>query len=199
MYLKSALTQRSQRRSSPFPHWEIDRPLTREVLHELSCAFLPHAQKIDDEWAIDPPFVAAVDPEHGIGRDNVALFPATGALIDELLSRALIEQVESMLEQRFHNAFLSISLVRDRETLARTVQQDRDDVLAWLLLIGPDTPTPQFPWNGDSRGYIFAASLREAAQFDTSGIAVDGLAVAVSYVCSATDWKLPSRRLLRAA
>ncbi len=43
MSLIYALAQHSTRRDTPFLHWEIERPLTTEVSHEVVCAFAPIA------------------------------------------------------------------------------------------------------------------------------------------------------------
>jgi hypothetical protein len=198
MSLGHALRQRSVSRSLPFPHWEIERPLTADARQEVIAAFAPPPTWSDSGQLLDGEFTG-VPACCNIIRDNVSLFPALGAVIDELLSRPTIERIETMLSQSMDGGFLKLDLMRDRQTLVHELAATPSGLMSLLISVDPQDRRPKVSKSTNTDVGWMGASAQSLAERSPSSHAADYRWLHLAYVREETDWKLPPRRRAKTA
>lgn len=216
MSLLNALRRSSQRFSWPFLHWQIDRPFNSGVVREINETFVPNIRRdYDGTRAGDSQSAeGTVKTRCYVTTENVDEFPATGELIDELLSRETIEKLEDMLERRMHSACLRVEVICDREGFWLAPHKDiKEKLMSMLLYTNPcgesenlgtdlyDTDlqlVKTVPYR-DNFGYMFAPSHDTWHGLEKKTIQKERRSMLINYVTFPTCWKLPERRVLRAA
>jgi hypothetical protein len=203
MSLGYALRQRSVLRSLPFPHWEIDRPLTADARQEVIVAFAP-----DTPWDDSTPSPLLTSSESiaslPVVRDNVSQFPAIGSTIDDLLSRKTIERIESMLSRSMDGGFLSMEIVRDGRAVevlspTNTSAPQMTLLIPVLSEVASPHPVQQDAPRRDNVGWMFVPSDYSPRELIAQPLAADSPLLVINYVIQATDWKLPPRKTMRVA
>ncbi len=216
MSLLSALQQSSQRFSWPFLHWHINRPFTAQTVREVNNAFVP-----DIRWEYDGTRAGDAKTCGGtvktrcyVTTDNVDEFPATGELIDELLSRETIERIEHMLERSMDSAFLRVEMICDREGFWLEPHKDiREKLMSMLLYTNPlgevenlgtdlydmDLQLVKTVPYRDNFGYMFAPAHDTWHGLEKKEIRKERRSMLINYVTFPTCWKLPERRARRLA
>lgn len=216
MSLLNALQHSSQRYSWPFLHWQIDRPFTESVVREVNHTFVPNLRMEYDGTRAGDAVTAqgTVKTRQYVTTENVDGFPATGELIEELLSQEAVEQIEGMLERKLTDAYLRVEIICDREGFWLAPHKDiREKLMSMLLYTNPCGESENLgtdlydqhlqvvktvPYR-DNFGYMFAPADDTWHGLEKKEIRKERRSMLINYVTFPTCWKLPDRRFRRAA
>lgn len=202
MSLGYALRQRSVQRTQPFPHWEIERPLTADARQEVVEAFAPETPW-DDSSPSPLPTSGETRVQLSVDRDNVSQFPALGGMIDDLLSRKTIERIESMVGRLMDGAFLNVEILRDGRDSEASSPSGTVPLMTMLIAVATHRATeqgnPAETSLRDNVGWMFLPSVEVGETPVSRLLNSDSRLLVANYVLQATDWKLPPRRHVRVA
>lgn len=202
MSLGYALRQRSVQRTQPFPHWEIDRPLTADARQEVVEAFAPEPPWDDSSPSLLPT-TSETQSQLSIDRDNVSQFPALAGMIDDLLSRKTIERIESMTGRLMDGAFLNVEVLREGRGSETSSPSGTVPLMTVLIAVAThraaEHGNPAKTNRRDNVGWMFLPSVEVDETPASQLLDVDSRLLVVKYIMQATDWKLPPRRNVRVA
>ena len=98
MYLKDSILNKIKSYNNPFPHWELDNPLSEEMIDELQNVKISDAPRsFDGTRAAD----AGGDGIDGklrvfLEKDNSNLLPNGMELIEDLKDKEVIDAVQEL-------------------------------------------------------------------------------------------------------
>ena len=125
----NSLKKRSKHYSSPFDHWELNEPLTKEALKEICKTEIINL----NEMNISYDGTRAVDDGEGkfrkgistggkaikfrcfIGKDNSKYFPHLVNLIEELRSKDTYNYIGELIKKDLTNSYVRAEVICDRE------------------------------------------------------------------------------------
>ncbi|MGB1085775.1 MAG: hypothetical protein ACPGYW_03105, partial [Alphaproteobacteria bacterium] len=107
MYLKDSILHKIQSYNDPFPHWELENPLSEEMIGELQNVKISDAPRsFDGTRAAD----AGGDGIDGklrvfLEKDNSNLLPNGVELIEDLKDKEVIDAVQEKIKKDLTNSY----------------------------------------------------------------------------------------------
>ena len=216
MSLLHALEANSTRHTYPFLHWTIDQPFTPDCCRDVAQAIVPEVQReYDGTRAGDAKVKGATAPSRCyVTTENATSFPHLAQVIDELMSRDVIEITEQMLARSIENAYLRVEVISDREGFWLAPHKDiKEKLMSMLLYVNPHDESENLGtdlYDADHKlvktvpyrhnfGYMFAPAHDTWHGLEKKAIQKERRSVLINYVTFETCWKLPERPARRAA
>jgi hypothetical protein len=216
MSLRRALQQSTTRYDVPFLHYFIEQPLTAAMLSEVCGTFIADVPRVyDGTRAGDASGVARnANTRCFVTRENIDRFPALGQLVEDLLSRETIELIADLLRRPMDGCCLRVEVLCDRQGFWLEPHKDIPEKRLSMLLyadpfqegehLGTDLYDAELklvktiPYRHNV-GYMFGPADDTWHGLERKAIRRERRSLLINYVTFETCWKLPPRRLRRAA
>lgn len=216
MSLFNALKNTTTEFSSPYQHWEINQPLTKSIIAEVTGTPIPDGSRAYDGTRAADNGGGGVDGKLRcyVGRDNAHEFPALQHLIHDLVSVETVQLIGSMIQRDLSDAFLRVEVIADRVGFWLKPHKDiKEKLMSMLLYVNPfgESETlgtdiydaklnvvKTIPYRNNF-GYMFAPGDKTWHGLELKEIRKERRSILINYVTFETDWKLPDIKRQRAA
>ena len=215
-YLNS-LKKRSKQFTSPFEHWEMNEPLTKESIKEICDTEIADISKMN----IDYDGTRAIDGGEGKFREGIASggkaikfrcfieannskdFPSLSNLIDELRSKDTYEYIGELIKKDLSNSYIRVEVICDRKGFWLKPHCDiKEKLMSSLLFINPFSESENLgtdlydknlskvktiPYK-NNYGYFFSSGPNTWHGMEKKEIKKERRCLQINYVTFKTDW-----------
>ena len=152
MEFLNSLKTRSKFHKVPFDHWELNKPLTKKSIKEISDANIVNLK----ELKISYDGTRAIDGGEGkfregissggealkfrcfIEKDNSKNFPNLTSLIDELRLKETYQYISELIKENLSNSYVRIEAICDRQGFWLKPHCDiKEKLISCLLFANP--------------------------------------------------------------
>ena len=219
MEFLNSLKKRSKHYSSPFSHWELNEPLTKESINEICKTEITDLTQMD----INYDGTRAIDGGEGefrkgissggraikfrcfIQKDNSKDFPHLSNLIDELKSKDTYGYISELIKKDLSSSYVRVEVICDRQGFWLKPHCDiKEKLISCLLFANPfdeskDLGTDLYdeklnrvktvPYK-NNYGYFFTSGPNTWHGMEKKKIKKERRCLQVNYVSFKTDWKV---------
>ena len=205
MNLKESILNKITSFSDPFSHWEIDTPLSSEMIDELQNVKISDAPRsFDGTRAAD----AGGDGVDGklrvfLEKDNSHLLTYGMELIQDLRDKEVIGSIQEKIKKDLTNSFIRIEYISDRKGFWLKPHLDIKEKLMTMMLfintydesekLGTDfydtnmNLVKTIPYKHNS-GYFFASGHNTWHGLEKKEIKIERRCMQINYVTFPTSW-----------
>ena len=217
MEFLNSLKERSRHYNSPFSHWELNEPLTKETIEEICKTEIADLTQMN----INYDGTRAVDGGEGkfregissggkaikfrcfIQKNNSKNFPNLTSLIDELRLKETYQYISELIKKDLSNLYVRIEVICDRQGFWLKPHCDiKEKLISCLLFANPfneseDLGTDFYdekmnkvktvPYK-DNYGYFFSSGPNTWHGMEKKMIKKERRCLQVNYVTFKTDW-----------
>ena len=217
MFFLNSLINNSKKFEEPFTHWELNKPLTDEMLEEITKADIANPKQknlsYDGTRAIDggegkfrqgiSSGGKALKFRCFVNRENSKNFPHVSKLIKELQSKTTYKKISEMINKDLSGSFVRVEVICDRQGFWLKPHCDiKEKLLSCLLFVnkfnenenlGTDfydnnlKRVKTLPYR-DNYGYFFSSSQNTWHGMEKKEIVKERRCLQVNYVTFKTDW-----------
>ena len=222
MEFLNSLKKRSKFYDTPFNHWELNQPLTKEEIKEICNVEIVDPSKMklnyDGTRAIDggegkfregiSSGGKALQFRCFIKKDNSKKFPNLVDLINELRSKDTYGNIGELIKKNLHNSYVRVEVICDRQGFWLKPHCDiKEKLMSCLLFANPfneaeDLGTDFYdeklnkvktvPYK-DNYGYLFSSGPNTWHGMEKKEIKRERRCLQINYVDGfETDWKVES-------
>ena len=222
MEFLNSLKKRSKFYDTPFNHWELNQPLTKEEIKEICGVEIVDPSKMklnyDGTRAIDggegkfregiSSGGKALQFRCFIKKDNSKKFPNLVDLINELRSKDTYGNIGELIKKNLHNSYVRVEVICDRQGFWLKPHCDiKEKLMSCLLFANPfneseDLGTDFYdeklnkvktvPYK-DNYGYLFSSGPNTWHGMEKKKIKRERRCLQINYVDGfETDWKVES-------
>ena len=219
MSFLNSIEKKSKKFESPFTHWELNEPLTKEQIAEIINADIDnpteHNLNYDGTRAIDggegnfregiSDGGKALKFRCFITRENSNDFPNLTNFINELQNKKTYEKISSLIGKDLSNSYVRVEVICDRKGFWLKPHCDIIEKLISCLLfvnktnesedLGTDfydnelKKVKTLPYK-DNYGYFFSSGPNTWHGMEKKEIVKERRCLQVNYVTFPTDWKV---------
>ena len=221
MQFLDSLKNRSKHYDTPFSHWELNEPLTKETIKEICKTEIINLSKMDIKYdgtrAIDggaPEFRKGLS--HGgkalkfrcfITKENSTEFPHLMKLIKELQNKNTYEKVSKLVGKDLSNSYIRVEVICDRKGFWLKPHCDIEEKLMSSIVfvnlhnesenLGTDfydsnlNKVKTVPYK-HNYGYFFTSGPNTWHGMEKKEIKKERRCIQINYVTFQTDWKVKS-------
>ena len=219
MTFLNSILNHSKEHSNPFKHWELNEPLSNEVIQEIIKVDIPnvveHNLTYDGTRAIDG---GGAEFREGIAsggkaikfrcfitKDNAEQFPELVKLINELQSKETYQKISQLINKDLSNSYVRIEVICDRKGFWLKPHCDiKEKLLSCLLFINKFNESEELgtdlyneklekvktvPYK-NNYGYFFSSGPGTWHGMEKKEIVKERRCLQVNYVTFPTDWKV---------
>ena len=217
MEFLNSLKNRLKHFSSPFDHWEIDKPLSDGAINEICKTEIADLNKMN----INYDGTRAIDGGEGkfregissggealkfrcfIEKDNSKNFPNLTSLIDELRLKETYQYISELIKKDLSNSYVRIEVICDRQGFWLKPHCDiKEKMISCLLFANPFSESEDLgtdfydekmnkvktvPYK-DNYGYFFSSGPNTWHGMEKKMIKKERRCLQVNYVTFKTDW-----------
>jgi len=217
-YLNS-LKKRSKHFTSPFEHWEMNEPLTKESMKEICDTEITDISKMK----INYDGTRAIDGGEGKFREGIASggkaikfrcfieannskdFPNLSNLIDELRSKDTYGYIGELINKNLSNSYIRVEVICDRKGFWLKPHCDiKEKLMSSLIFVNPFNESENLgtdfydkklnkvktvPYK-DNYGYLFTSGPNAWHGMEKKEIKKERRSLLINYVTFKTDWKV---------
>ena len=219
MSFLNSIEKKSKKFESPFTHWELNEPLTKEQIAEITNADIDnpteHNLNYDGTRAIDGgegKFREGIS-EGGkalkfrcfITRENSNDFPNLTNFIKELQNKKTYEKISSLIGKDLSNSYVRVEVICDRKGFWLKPHCDiKEKLISCLLFVNKTNESEDLgtdfydnelkkiktlPYK-DNYGYFFSSGPNTWHGMEKKEIVKERRCLQVNYVTFPTDWKV---------
>ena len=215
----NSLKKRLTHYSSPFNHWELDKPLSEESINEICKAEVIDLKKMNIKYD----GTRAIDGGEGkfregildggkaikfrcfIEKDNSKNFPHLSNLIEELQSKDVYEHIGDLIKKDLSNSYVRVEIICDRQGFWLKPHCDiKEKLISGLFFANPFNESENLgtdfydeklnkvktvPYK-DNYGYFFTSGPNTWHGMEKKEIKRERRCLQVNYVTFETDWKV---------
>jgi len=219
MTFLNSILYNSKEHKDPFKHWELNEPLSKEAIDEITRADIPDLNQLDLEYdgtrAIDggtPEFREgitsggkAIKFRCFITKENTEKFPSLTKLINELQSKETYSKISNLINKDLSNSYVRVEVICDRKGFWLKPHCDIKEKLVSCLLfvnksnesenLGTDLYNEKLkkvktvPYK-NNYGYFFTSGPNTWHGMEKKEIVKERRCLQVNYVSFPTDWKV---------
>ena len=215
----NSLKKRLTHYSSPFNHWELDKPLSEESINEICKAEVIDLKKMNIKYD----GTRAIDGGEGkfregildggkaikfrcfIEKDNSKNFPYLSNLIEELQSKDVYEHIGDLIKKDLSNSYVRVEIICDRQGFWLKPHCDiKEKLISGLFFANPfneseNLGTDLYDTNlnkvktvpyKDNYGYFFTSGPNTWHGMEKKEIKRERRCLQVNYVTFPTDWQV---------
>ena len=219
MSFLNSIEKKSKKFESPFVHWELNEPLTKEQIAEIINADIvnptEHNLNYDGTRAIDG---GAAEFREGIAsggkaikfrcfvtKENASQFPNLVKFISELQSKETCNAISKMIDKDLSNSYVRVEIICDREGFWLKPHCDiKEKLMSGLIFVnnakesedlGTDFYNEKLekvktvPYK-HNYGYLFTSGPNTWHGMEKKKIIKERRCIQVNYVTFPTDWKV---------
>ena len=222
MEFLNSLKKRSKFYDTPFNHWELNQPLTKEEIKEICGVEIVDPSKMklnyDGTRAIDggegkfregiSSGGKALQFRCFIKKDNSKKFPNLVDLINELRSKDTYGNIGELIKKNLHNSYVRVEVICDRQGFWLKPHCDiKEKLMSCLLFANPFNESENLgtdfydeklnkvktvPYK-DNYGYLFSSGPNTWHGMEKKEIKIERRCLQINYVDGfETDWKVES-------
>ena len=222
MEFLNSLKKRSKFHDTPFNHWELNQPLTKEEIKEICGVEIVDPSKMklnyDGTRAIDggegkfregiSSGGKALQFRCYIKKDNSRKFPNLVDLINELRSKDTYGNIGELIKKNLHNSYVRVEVICDRQGFWLKPHCDiKEKLMSCLLFANPFNESENLgtdfydeklnkvktvPYK-DNYGYLFSSGPNTWHGMEKKEIKRERRCLQINYVDGfETDWKVES-------
>ena len=215
----NSLKKRLTHYSSPFNHWELDKPLSEESINEICKAEVIDLKKMNIKYD----GTRAIDGGEGkfregildggkaikfrcfIEKDNSKNFPYLSNLIEELQSKDVYEHIGDLVKRDLSNSYVRVEIICDRQGFWLKPHCDiKEKLISGLFFANPFNESENLgtdfydeklnkvktvPYK-DNYGYFFTSGPNTWHGMEKKEIKKERRCLQINYVSFETDWKV---------
>jgi hypothetical protein len=215
----NSLKKRSKHYRSPFEHWELDRPLTKESVNEICKTEIIDLTKMK----IDYDGTRAIDGGEGkfregikeggeaikfrcfVDKDNSKNFSHLTNLIEELRSKATYQFISDLIKKDLTNSYVRAEIICDRQGFWLKPHCDiKEKLISGLIFANPFNESENLgtdfydkklnkvktvPYK-DNYGFFFTSGPNTWHGMEKKEIEKERRCLQFNYVTFPTDWKV---------
>ena len=219
MSFLNSIEKKSKKFESPFTHWELNEPLTKEQIAEIINADIDnpteHNLNYDGTRAIDggegkfregiSDGGKALKFRCFITRENSNDFPNLTNFIKELQNKKTYEKISSLVGKDLSNSYVRVEVICDRKGFWLKPHCDiKEKLISCLLFVNKTNESEDLgtdfydnelkkvktlPYK-DNYGYFFSSSPNTWHGMEKKEIVKERRCLQVNYVTFPTDWKV---------
>ena len=207
MHLKESILYKINSYYDPFPHWELENPLSKELIDELQNVKISDAQR-----AFDGTRAADAGGENLDGKlrvflekDNCNFLPNGMELINDLRDKDIINSIQEKIQKDLSNSFIRIEYIADRKGFWLKPHLDIKEKLMTMMLfintydesekLGTDfydidmKLVKTVPYKHNT-GYFFASGNNTWHGLEKKEIKIERRCMQINYVTFPTSWPI---------
>ena len=217
MEFLNSLKLRSKYYNSPFDHWELNKPLTKESVNEICTTEIMDLTKMK----IDYDGTRAVDGGEGkfregilhggkalkfrcfVEKDNSKDYPNLTNLIKELRSKNIYGHISELIKKDLTNSYVRIEIICDRQGFWLKPHCDiKEKLISGLIFANPykeseNLGTDLYDKNlnkvktvpyKNNYGYFFTSGPNTWHGMEKKEIKKERRCLQINYVTFKTDW-----------
>ena len=219
MSFLNSIEKKSQKFESPFTHWELNEPLTKDQVTEIINADIDnpteHNLNYDGTRAIDggegkfregiSDGGKALKFRCFITRENSNDFPNLTNFIKELQNKKTYEKISSLIGKDLSNSYVRVEVICDRKGFWLKPHCDiKEKLISCLLFVNKTNESEDLgtdfydnelkkvktlPYK-DNYGYFFSSGPNTWHGMEKKEIVKERRCLQVNYVTFPTDWKV---------
>ena len=219
MSFLNSIEKKSKKFESPFTHWELNEPLTKEQIVEIINADIDnpieHNLNYDGTRAIDggegkfregiSNGGKALKFRCFITRENSNDFPNLTNFIKELQNKKTYEKISSLIGKDLSNSYVRVEVICDRKGFWLKPHCDiKEKLISCLLFVNKTNESEDLgtdfydnelkkiktlPYK-DNYGYFFSSGPNTWHGMEKKEIVKERRCLQVNYVTFPTDWKV---------
>ena len=219
MQFLNSLKKRSKHFNSPFSHWELNKPLTKEAIDEIcKTEIVDLTQKkinYDGTRAIDggegefrkgiSSGGKAIKFRCFVRKDNSKNYPHLSSLIRELRSKETYGYISGLIKKDLSNSFVRVEVICDRQGFWLKPHCDiKEKLISCLLFANPFNESENLgtdlydeklnkvktlPYK-NNYGYFFTSGQNTWHGMEKKVIEKERRCLQINYVSFETDWKV---------
>ena len=219
MTFLNSILNNSKEHNSPFTHWELNEPLSKDSINEIIKADIPNHNELKLEYdgtrAIDggtPEFrkgIAdggkAIKFRCFITKENTQKFPSLTKFINELQSKETHSKISKLINKDLSNSYVRVEVICDRKGFWLKPHCDIKEKLVSCLLfinkfnesesLGTDFYNKKLekvktvPYK-NNYGYFFSSGPNTWHGMEKKEIVKERRCLQVNYVSFETDWQV---------
>ena len=217
-FLKS-LTSNSNKFDKPFPHWELNNPLSEEAVNEIIKADIanPNEHKLEYDGT------RAIDGGEGkfregissggkalkfrcfVTKENAKDFPGLSNFINELQQKETHSKISELINKDLSNSYVRVEVICDRKGFWLKPHCDiKEKLLSCLLFVNNENESEALgtdfydenlnkvktvPYK-HNYGYFFSSGPNTWHGMEKKEIVKERRCLQVNYVTFRTDWRV---------
>ena len=217
-FLKS-LTSNSNKFDQPFPHWELNNPLSEEAINEIIKADIanPNEHKLEYDGT------RAIDGGEGkfregissggkalkfrcfVTKENAKDFPGLSNFINELQQKETHSKISELINKDLSNSYVRVEVICDRKGFWLKPHCDiKEKLLSCLLFVNNENESEALgtdfydenlnkvktvPYK-HNYGYFFSSGPNTWHGMEKKEIVKERRCLQVNYVTFHTDWRV---------
>ena len=219
MEFLNSLKKRSKYYDSPFGHWELNRPLTKEAIDEICKTEIADLTKMK----INYDGTRAVDGGEGkfregissggkaikfrcfVSKDNSKDFPNLNGLIEERRSKDIHGYISELIKKDLSNSYVRVEVICDHQGFWLKPHCDiKEKLISCLLFANPFNENENLgtdfydeklnkvktvPYK-NNYGYFFTSGPNTWHGMEKKEIKKERRCLQINYVSFETDWKV---------
>ena len=219
MSFLNSIEKKSKKFESPFTHWELNEPLTKEQIAEIINADIDnpteHNLNYDGTRAIDggegkfregiSDGGKALKFRCFITRENSNDFPNLTNFINELQNKKTYKKISSLIGKDLSNSYVRVEVICDRKGFWLKPHCDiKEKLISCLLFVNKTNESEDLgtdfydnelkkiktlPYK-DNYGYFFSSGPNTWHGMEKKEIVKERRCLQVNYVTFPTDWKV---------
>ena len=219
MEFLNSLKQRSKYYDFPFDHWELNNPLTENVVKEICETEIVDLNKLD----INYDGTRAIDGGEGKFREGIKTggealkfrcfietknskkFPALSKLIEELRSKETHSYISELIKKDLSKSYVRVEVICDRQGFWLKPHCDiKEKLISSLIFVNPFNESQNLgtdlydknlkkvktvPYK-HNYGYFFTSGPNTWHGMEKKEIKKERRCLQINYVSFQTDWKV---------
>ena len=219
MEFLNSLKKRSKYYNSPFGHWELKDPLTKDAISEICKTEIADLNKMNIKYD----GTRAIDDGEGqfregiqsggkaikfrcfIQKNNSKDFPHLSNLIEELRSKDTYRYISELIKKNLSNSYVRIEIICDRRGFWLKPHCDiKEKLISGLIFVNPFdeseslgtdlydknlNKTKTVPYK-NNYGYFFTSGPNTWHGMEKKEIKKERRCLQVNYVTFSTDWQV---------
>lgn len=207
MHLKESILHNIKSNQDPFPHWELNKPLSDGMIKELNEVKISDAPRAFDGTRAADNGGGDLDGKLRVflEKDNYERLPNGMGLIQDLRDKEVIQSIENYIQKDLTNSYIRVEYIADRKGFWLKPHLDIKEKLMTMMLfintfnesenLGTDfydlnmKLVKTIPYRHNT-GYFFASGNNTWHGLEKKEIKIERRCMQINYVTFPTSWPI---------
>ena len=207
MHLKESILHNIKSNQDPFPHWELNKPLSDAMINELNEVKISDAPRAFDGTRAADNGGGDLDGKLRVflEKDNYERLPNGMELIQDLRDKEVIQSIENYIKKDLTNSYIRVEYIADRKGFWLKPHLDIKEKLMTMMLfintfnesenLGTDfydlnmKLVKTIPYRHNT-GYFFASGNNTWHGLEKKEIKIERRCMQINYVTFPTSWPI---------
>ena len=207
MHLKESILHNIKNYDYPFPHWELNKPLSDGMINELNQVKISDAPRAFDGTRAADNGGGDLDGKLRVflEKDNFDKLPNGMELIQDLRDKEVIQSIENYIKKDLSNSYIRVEYIADRKGFWLKPHLDIKEKLMTMMLfintydesenLGTDfydldmKLVKTIPYRHNT-GYFFASGNNTWHGLEKKEIKIERRCMQINYVTFPTSWPI---------